>query len=85
LIGSGVVPVSSSANIAESNSRFAKADRRNSFGIARGSGQDCVSMLELAKRRRLLTPEEHTSLKECLEEIARMLFGPMNGLDNCER
>ena len=77
--------LSISANIAEGNGRFTKADRRNFFGIARGSVQECVPLLELAQRRRLLTPEEHISLKESLEEIARMLSGLINGLENRER
>ncbi len=77
--------LSISANIAEGNGRFTKADRRNFFGIARGSVQECVPLLELARRRRLLIPEQHTSLKDSLEEIARMLSGLINGLDNRER
>jgi four helix bundle protein len=59
--------LSISANIAESNGRFTKADRRNFFGIDRGSVQECVPLLELARRRSLLTLEEHTSLKSDLE------------------
>jgi four helix bundle protein len=47
--------VSISANIAEGNGRFTKADRRNFFGIARGSVQECVPLLELARRRDYLT------------------------------
>jgi four helix bundle protein len=75
--------LSISNNIAEGNGRFTKADRRHFFGISRGSVQECVPMLELARRRRrLLTTEDHTSLKERLEEIARMLSGLMNGQDN---
>ena len=73
--------LSISANIAEGNGRFTKPDRRNFFGIARGSVQECVPLLELALRRRLLAPEQHTSLKDGLEEIARMLSGLINGLD----
>jgi hypothetical protein len=46
--------------------------------------QECVPLLELARRRRLLTPEEHTLLKANLEEIARMLSGLIKGLDNRE-
>ena len=72
--------LSISANIAEGNGRFTKADRRNFFGIARGSVQECVPLLELARRRGLLlTPEDHASLKYNLEEIARMLSGLIKG------
>jgi len=43
--------LSISANIAEGNGRFTTPDRRNFFGIARGSVQECVPLLELARRR----------------------------------
>jgi four helix bundle protein len=76
--------LSISNNIAEGNGRFTKADRRHFFGISRGSVQECVPMLELARRRRLLTNEDHASLNERLEEISRMLAGLINGLDNRE-
>jgi four helix bundle protein len=76
--------LSISANIAKGNGRFTKADRRNFFGIARGSVQECVPLLELARRRRLLTAEEHSSLNDSLEEIARMLSGLIKGLENRE-
>ena len=76
--------LSISANIAEGNGRFTKPDRRNFFGIARGSVQECVPLLELARRRQLLTGEEHNALKENLEEISRMLSGLIKGLENRE-
>jgi len=37
--------LSIAANIAEGNGRFTKADRRNFFGIARGSVQDRAPLL----------------------------------------
>ena len=74
--------LSIAANIAEGNGRFTKADRRNFFGIARGSVQECVPLLELARRRNLLAPEVHAELKARLEEIARMLSGLIQGLEN---
>lgn len=64
--------LSIAANIAEGNGRFTKADRRNFFGIARGSVQECVPLLELASRQTLLKPEQHQQLKADLEEIGRM-------------
>jgi four helix bundle protein len=70
-----------SANIAEGNGRFTKPERKHFFGIARGSAQECVPLLELARRRRLLDDAAHIELKDALEEIARMLSGLIRGLD----
>ena len=74
--------VSIAANIAEGNGRFTTPDRKNFFGIARGSVQECVPLLEVARRRGLLNDPRHNTLKENLEEIARMLSGLIKGLDN---
>jgi hypothetical protein len=41
-------------------------------------------MLELARRRRLITDDYHSILKDRLEEIARMLSGLIKGLENRE-
>ena len=74
--------LSISANIAEGNGRFTKADRKNFFIIARGSTQECVPLLELARRRELITIQQHDALKCQLEEIARMLSGLIKGTEN---
>jgi len=74
--------LSIAANIAEGNGRFTKADRKNFFGIARGSVQECVPLLELTLRRGLIEPTGHQALKLDLEEIARMLSGLIKGLEN---
>jgi len=76
--------LSIAANIAEGNGRFTKNDRRNFFMIARGSIQECVPLLELAMRRKLLTPANHELLKANLEEIARMLNGLILSLEKDE-
>jgi len=73
--------LSIATNIAEGNGRFTKADRRNFFGIARGSVQECVPLIELARRRGLLKDQQAAELKDEVEEIARMLSGLINGLD----
>ncbi|MCC5786055.1 MAG: four helix bundle protein [Phycisphaerales bacterium] len=73
--------LSIAANIAEGNGRFTKADRRNFFGIARGSVQECVPLLELALRQGLVSPERHAELKAELQEIAKMLSGLINGVE----
>jgi four helix bundle protein len=76
--------LSIAADLAEGNGRFTKADRRNFFGIARGSVQECVPLLELATRQNLLETARHQQMRTDLEEIAKMLSGLINGLDNRE-
>ena len=73
--------LSIAANLAEGNGRFTKPDRKNFFGIARGSVHECVPLLELATRQGLLTVDQHQKLKADLEETARMLSGLIAGLD----
>ena len=60
--------LSISANIAEGNGRFTKPDRKRFFGIARGSTQECVPLLELARRRGLLNEPIHDGPKEHLKK-----------------
>ena len=43
--------LSIAANLAEGNGRFTVADRRNFFGIARGSVREYVPLLEIAMRQ----------------------------------
>jgi len=73
--------LSIAANIAEGNGRFTTPDRKNFFGIARGSVQECVPLLELAARQGLLAREQHDELKADLEEIAKMTSGLIKGLE----
>ena len=76
--------LSIAANLAEGNGRFTKADRKNFFGIARGSAQECVPLLELARRRKLFDDSRHAAMRDELETIAKMLSGLINGLDKRE-
>jgi four helix bundle protein len=69
--------LSIATNIAEGNGRFSNADRKNFFIIARGSVQECVPLLELARRRSLIEPPSHLIMKS---DLARMLSGLINGL-----
>ena len=73
--------LSIATNIAEGNGRFTTPDRKHFFIIARGSAQECVPLLELAKRRELLQKDKHTALRQDLETIAKMISGLINGLD----
>jgi four helix bundle protein len=73
--------LSIATNLAEGNGRFTKPDRKNFFTIARGSVQECVPLLEVAKRRGFLSDADHSNLKSNLEEMAKMISGLINGLD----
>ncbi|MDD5173487.1 MAG: four helix bundle protein [Candidatus Omnitrophica bacterium] len=70
--------LSIAANIAEGNGKYHKADRINFFRIARGSAFECVPILELCKRKKLIAEEAAKAFKERLDEICKMLSGLMN-------
>ena len=76
--------VSIAANLAEGNGRFTKADRRHFFMIARGSIQECVPLLDLSVRRRLMSGDSHQELRDRLDELGKMISGLVNGLDKRE-
>jgi four helix bundle protein len=73
--------LSIATNLAEGNGRFTIPDRRNFFGIARGSVRECVPLLEIALRRQVLPAADHERLRADLEEISRMVSGLIKGLD----
>jgi four helix bundle protein len=70
--------LSISANIAEGNGRYTKADRINFFRIARGSAFECVPILEICFRRGLVDNAKSDLLKKALEDISKMLSGLIN-------
>ena len=74
--------LSIATNLAEGNGRFTKADRRNFFTIARGSVQECVPLLEVARRRGLLDDTTNAAMRQELETMAKMISGLIAGLDN---
>ena len=74
--------LSVAANLAEGNGRFTKPDRKHFFIIARGSAQECVPLLEVARRRSFVDQAQHEQLKNDLEVIAKMISGLIKGLDN---
>lgn len=73
--------LSIATNLAEGNGRFTKSDRRNFFIIARGSAQECVPLLELARRKALLQEQFHRDLRDQIEIIAKMISGLINGME----
>ena len=73
--------LSIAANLAEGNGRFTKKDRKNFFTIARGSAQECIPLLEVALRRKLLDNAMNVKLRDELEIIAKMISGLIKGID----
>jgi len=70
-----------SANIAEGNGRFTRADRKHFFTIARGSLLECVPLLDIAYRNQLIDNVTHQSLRNKIEDISKMLSGLIKGTD----
>jgi four helix bundle protein len=63
------------------NSPTDSADEANFFIIARDSAQECVPILELARRRNLLSDDAHRTFREQIEVIAKMTSGLISGMD----
>ena len=72
--------LSVATKLAEGNGRFTKPDRKNFFVIARGSVQECVPLIEVARRRGFICDSDYSSIKAQLEEMAKMISGLINGL-----
>jgi four helix bundle protein len=73
--------LSISLNIAEGNGRWHAKDRRNFFLIVRGSVFECVPLVELCRREKLITEETAAALKTELEVLSKMLTAPIKGTD----
>ena len=63
--------LSIATNIAEGNGRFTKNDRKNFFIIARGSAQECIPLLEIARRKGLIEESTVSDFRNQLEVIPR--------------
>ena len=73
--------LSISLNIAEGNGRWHVKDRKNFWWIARGSVFECVPLLELCKREKLITEDTWADLKAELEVLSKMLTALIKGTD----
>lgn len=65
--------VSISSNIAEGSGRGSNKEFQRFIGIAYGSLMECVSQLEIARRRNYLSQDSFPNLSSLGERIARML------------
>lgn len=68
-------------NIAEGSSRFSSKDRKNFMVIARGSAFECAAILEYLYETAEIDKDNYNSYVSSLEEISKMLFGLIRGLD----
>jgi len=73
--------LSISLNIVEGNGRWHVKDRKNFWWIARGSVFECVPLLELCKREKLITEDTWADLKAELEVLSKMLTALIKGTD----
>ncbi len=67
--------LSISLNIAEGNGRHHFKEKCNFFWIARGSAFECVPILELCLRKKLIEKEKYDTLRNDLISISKMLSG----------
>jgi four helix bundle protein len=68
-------------NVAEGSSRFSNKDRKNFFVIARGSAFESAAILEFLYEIGEINNDEFKTHTDSLEEISKMLFGLIRGLD----
>lgn len=74
--------VSIMLNIAEGSARMSKKDRRNFYGIARGSAYECVAVLDILSDRRIIALETYNAMFGLLEEISKMLWAMIRNLED---
>ena len=60
-------------NLAEGNGRWHAAEKRNFFWIARGSVFECVPLLEIMKRKKLISDVDYDKARDQLDHLGRML------------
>ena len=68
-------------NIAEGSGRFTKPDKRNFYVIARGSTFECVAIFDYLKDLKIIDQQMFDSTYCSLEEISKMLYALIKGLE----
>ncbi|HNQ67901.1 MAG TPA: four helix bundle protein [Bacteroidales bacterium] len=68
-------------NIAEGSSRFSNKDRKNFLVIARGSAFECSAIFDFLYDNKLISEVEFKNSNDNLEEISKMLFALIKGLE----
>ena len=60
-------------NLAEGNGRWHAAEKRQFFWIARGSVFECVPLVEILKRKKLISDVDYAKARDQLDHLGRML------------
>ena len=68
-------------NIAEGSSRFSDKDRKNFMVVARGSAFECAAIIDYLYEVSEIDKDASDNYLNNLEEISKMLFGLIRGLD----
>jgi four helix bundle protein len=61
-------------NIAEGCAKFSSAYRKNFFIISRASVYECVAILEILMRTKVISKEKYESMEQKAAEISKILF-----------
>lgn len=72
-------------NIAEGNGRWHKGEKRQFFWIARGSVFECVPILQVLYRKKLIEEHQHDDLYEKLDVMAKMLTNLVKSVEELQK
>lgn len=72
-------------NIAEGNGRWHKGDKRQFFWIARGSTFECVPIIQVLQRKRLIDSQTYAVYYKQLDCIAKMLTKLVQAVEALDR
>lgn len=72
-------------NIAEGNGRWHKKDKRQFFWVARGSVFECVPLIQILYRKKLVNESYYASCYESLQVMAKMLTNLVKSVEELER
>jgi len=71
-------------NIAEGSSGFSNKDRKNFMVVSRGSAFECAAIIEYLYEVSEIEKDAYINYLNSLEEISKMLYGLIRGLDKKE-
>jgi len=72
-------------NIAEGNGRWHKGEKRQFFWIARGSVFECVPIIQILYRKKLIDEKQYAGYYEQLDVIAKMLTNLVKSVEDLRK